>query len=137
MFAEIFEGWKIQIVILFCFWNKTRQRGQNFQIFKRLFLRNRRPYGYDFWRILRDPSGASKIYHITYLLAFWWGVICFRIICSFWSMKFFLTLVHYLFCDDSSEGFYVVERQILGPRTFPMLFSIVTKFFVCINYSTA
>ena len=31
-----------------------------------------------------------------FLLVFWWGVICFHIICSFWSMKCFLPLVHYI-----------------------------------------
>ena len=39
---------------LFYFWNKTRQSGQNFQIFKGPFLRNEWPYGNDFWRVFKD-----------------------------------------------------------------------------------
>ena len=27
-------------------------------------------YRYDFWRVFRDPSEASEMYHITFLLAF-------------------------------------------------------------------
>ena len=47
MLAEIFDWSKIENVSLFYFWNKTRQNGQNFQFFKRPFLRNEWPYGYD------------------------------------------------------------------------------------------
>ena len=37
------------------------------KIFK-FFLRNEGPYGYDFWRVLRDLSAASKKYHFAIFL---------------------------------------------------------------------
>ena len=68
MLAEIFDWSKIENVSLFYFWNKTRQNGQNFHFFKRPFLRNEWPYGYDFWLVFRDLYEASKTYNFAIFL---------------------------------------------------------------------
>ena len=45
------------------FINKRRQKRQNFQFFKGKFLRNARPYGYDFWRVFEDLCETSNKYN--------------------------------------------------------------------------
>ena len=57
--------WLIENVSRFYFWNKRRQKGQNFQFFRGQFLRNAWPYGYDFWRVFRDLCEASNKYIFT------------------------------------------------------------------------
>ena len=52
--------WLIENVSYFYFWNKTRQKDQNFHFFKEPFLRNGWPYGCDFWRIFRHLRKASE-----------------------------------------------------------------------------
>ena len=63
-FAEIFDWWKIENISYFYFWNKTCQKGQNFQFFKEPFLHNGWPYGYNFWLVFRDLCEASKKYNL-------------------------------------------------------------------------
>ena len=55
---------KLKISALFIFEIK-RQKGQNFQFFKWLFLRNGCPYGYDFWLVFRYLCEASKKYNFA------------------------------------------------------------------------
>ena len=43
-----------------------RQRGQNFQFFKKQFLRNAWPYRFDFWRVFRDLFEAFNKYNVAF-----------------------------------------------------------------------
>ena len=54
-FAEIFDWLKVENVSCFYFWNKRRQKEQNFHF--------PWPYGYDFWRVFGDLVGASNKYN--------------------------------------------------------------------------
>ena len=65
---EIFDWCKIEDLSIFHFLIKGRQRRQNFQFFKRQFLRNGAPYGYEIWRAIRDLPEASKKYNFAFYL---------------------------------------------------------------------
>ena len=56
---------KIKNVSCFYFWNKSRQKGQNFQFFKGQFLGNSWPHVSDFWRVFGDLCEASNKYKFT------------------------------------------------------------------------
>ena len=58
----------IWVVENFFFGNKRRQKRQNVQFFKRSFVRNEWPYGYDFWCVFRNHCEASKKYNFAVFL---------------------------------------------------------------------
>ena len=54
------NGLKLKMSAFFVLEIKNSQNDQIFQFFKRPFLRNGWPYGYDFWRVLRDHDKAAQ-----------------------------------------------------------------------------
>ena len=63
----LLENSKCQLLF---FWNKTRQRGQNFQFLKGKLLGNAWPYGYDFWPVFRDLCEVSNKYKFPILFKY-------------------------------------------------------------------
>ena len=47
---------------------KGAKNDKIFNFFKRLFLGNGWPYGYDFWRVLRDHCEVSQKYNFAIFL---------------------------------------------------------------------
>ena len=54
---------KLKMSALFIFEIKDAKKDKTFNLFKGPFLRNRCPYGYDFWVIFRYLCEASKKYN--------------------------------------------------------------------------
>ena len=50
---------------VFVFEIKDAKKDKIFNFFKRQFLRNACPYGYDLWRVFRDLCEASNKYNLA------------------------------------------------------------------------